>query len=142
MTTTLSDVFVNFNNGSLWDIQNTSKTTWDVANSRCESLALAGKNNWRLPTVKEFDSLFKFMKANSRDLFALHESSLKNFVFLQKLVRSKNWQSFWSSESWSNEKRYPGMKQHYYLHFSSWRDSLNKHRASTPHPHYSMCISA
>ncbi len=53
---TVSDL----NTGLMWqqaDSQNSSGRTWDSATSYCDSLALAGFTDWRLPTVTELVSL-------------------------------------------------------------------------------------
>jgi hypothetical protein len=33
------------------------KFTWEGAKKHCESFTLAGYNNWRLPTIEEFEAL-------------------------------------------------------------------------------------
>jgi len=44
--------------GLVWQKQDDGNTrTWDGALSYCEGLPLAGQNDWRLPNIKELESL-------------------------------------------------------------------------------------
>ncbi len=41
-----------------------NKKSWSAAKSYCQHLTLDGKNNWRLPTIKELQSIVDIGKEN------------------------------------------------------------------------------
>jgi len=43
--------------GLVWQQAEGGSKTWEQALTYCEDLSLAGKNDWRLPNVKELESL-------------------------------------------------------------------------------------
>lgn len=55
-----SDVWTDSKTGLTWQDNNASKTTklvWEEAKNYCTNLNLAGEENWRLPNIKELQSI-------------------------------------------------------------------------------------
>ncbi|MCP4699565.1 MAG: DUF1566 domain-containing protein [Gammaproteobacteria bacterium] len=51
------------NTGLIWQQQdNGGRRTWNDAQSYCESLTLAGRDDWRLPSVHEFSTLLDYRR--------------------------------------------------------------------------------
>lgn len=51
--------------GLIWQDDNDAKTvtkTWEAAKRHCQNLILGGYTNWRLPTIKELQTLLDFSK--------------------------------------------------------------------------------
>ena len=62
-----SDVLVDNKTGLMWQDNSAAKYAmkdWQGAMTFCQSLQLAGHNDWRLPTVKELESVIDMSENN------------------------------------------------------------------------------
>ena len=60
-----NDTFVDSSTGLIWQDNRDAKTigkTWKDAREYCQNLSLAGYSDWRLPTIKELQSIVDISK--------------------------------------------------------------------------------
>ena len=78
----------------MWQQDRGGQQDWESAISYCESLSLAGKNDWRLPNVKELESIVEYNEG----------SPFINTTFFPNTPGTSFWTSttweFWNPEAW------------------------------------------
>ena len=52
------------NSGLEWQVKEPGKKTWNRADKYCKNVKIAGKTDWRLPTLEELESLIEYLKSN------------------------------------------------------------------------------
>jgi len=87
----------------IWQQEEAGKMTWKNALAYCENLKLAGKDDWRLPTIKELESLTQLNK---------FEPALDKKYF-PNIGSSYNGSSYWSSTTAAYDTSYAWQVQFY-----------------------------
>lgn len=65
--------------GLIWQQGEPGSMTWDVALTYCKGLSLGGKSDWRLPNIKELESLTEYTIYPSIDKTAFPNAVLSNY---------------------------------------------------------------
>ncbi len=80
--------------GLEWQFESPGEMTWHEAMAYAESLSLDGKNDWRLPTLAELESLLDRRKARSDGRAVIREE-----------VSFRDEQSYWSSTTFKADTK-------------------------------------
>lgn len=80
--------------GLEWQLESPGKMTWDEAQAYAKSLFLDGKNDWRLPTLAELESLLDRRKARSDGRPLMREE-----------VPFRDELSYWSSTTFEDSRK-------------------------------------
>ncbi|MFC1883163.1 DUF1566 domain-containing protein [Thermodesulfobacteriota bacterium] len=83
--------------GLIWQQGESEMKDWETACAYCESLSLAGKNDWRLPNIKELKSIVDYDKYNP----AINTAYFTDFPEVKHSY-------YWSSTAHSNMEGYAG----------------------------------
>ncbi len=123
--------FSNNNNGTITD--KATGLTWQQSDSRkgmnwadalsyCESLSLAGKDDWRLPNAKELQSIVDYSRApdttGSAAINPLFDAST-----ITNESGAQDWPFYWSS---TTHKSMMGMSHGVYVSFGRALGNMNK----------------
>jgi len=82
--TKTGDVVTDNHRGLMWqdDLSaSTTAMTWQDAISHCEELTLDGHNDWRLPNIRELDSIVNSRKVDPAIYSAFENTSLDNYYW-------------------------------------------------------------
>ena len=85
------------------------KRDWNLAKAHCKELSLAGKNDWRLPTITELYSIVDIKR---------FEPAIK------KKIKNVTFNYYWSSSEYASDEMYA-----WYVYFGS--GSMNRNSKST-----------
>jgi formylglycine-generating enzyme required for sulfatase activity len=80
--------------GLEWQVESPGKMTWYEAQEYAESLSLDGKNDWRLPTLAELESLLDRSKARPEGRPPMREG-----------VPFRDELSYWSSTTFGRDTK-------------------------------------
>ncbi len=82
--------------GLMWQQSDTTSSNWGDAVAQCESAASGSHTDWRLPNVKELQSLVDYSKSPDTDSDAAINSVFQSTAFLNE-EGITDWGYYWSS---------------------------------------------
>ena len=90
--------------GLMWQQDDTTSTDWEDAISQCEAATTAGHSDWRLPNIKELQSILDYSRSPDT-----HNSAAIDPVFNATSFTNEegyqDWGSYWSS---TTHQKYTG----------------------------------
>ena len=87
--------------GLMWQKSDTVSLGWEDAINTCEASSTAGHSDWRLPNVKELQSILDYTRSPDTSSSAAIDPVFNATSFINE-EGEQDWQSYWSSTTHAN----------------------------------------
>lgn len=83
--------------GLMWQQDDTSSTNWEDAVSTCEATTTAGHSDWRLPDIKELQSILDYTRSPDTSNYAAIDNNFFNATSIVNEEGETDWGYYWAS---------------------------------------------
>ncbi|MBB1485382.1 DUF1566 domain-containing protein [Oceanospirillum sediminis] len=87
--------------GLMWHKNDTTSLGWEDAINTCEASSTAGHSDWRLPNIKELQSILDYTRSPDTTSSAAIDPVFSTTSFINEEGET-DWQSYWSSTTHAN----------------------------------------
>lgn len=87
--------------GLMWQKNDTTSLGWEDAINTCEAASTAGLSDWRLPNIKELQSILDYTRSPDTSSSAAIDPIFNTTSFTNEEGET-DWQSYWSSTTHAN----------------------------------------